>query len=140
MSQQEKEIPIYSAVVKLEEFTPELLGDIASIYRQTVGGHPEDIIPKGSEVDAHKHILESWEKYGPDSVEHRFGSRINRGARLWLIKQPTEDRENFQVEVSFDANLSSNHSADLKRQVRELKANFAQRVQERVDRKEEQPQ
>lgn len=124
-----------AAYVKLEEFTPELLGDIAGIYKETVGGNPDYWVPKGREEAAYQEVINNWDRYGAYSNEYRLGSRLSMHSKLWLVKQRAEEWD--RVEVSFDGNMSTKDDSKLREQVRELKANFAQRVQERIDRKEE---
>ena len=135
MSQPEGQLPPLSAFVKFEEFTPELLGDIASIYKEAVGGNPDNWMPKGREEAAYQSVLDNWDRYGAYSNEFRLGSRLSGQSKLWLIKQRAV--EGYQVEVSFDGNMSTKDDSKLREEVRELKANFAQKVQERIDRKEE---
>jgi len=124
-------LPPLATFVKLEAFTPALLGDIAGIYKETVGGNPDYWLREGQEVVVHQAVLENWDRYGAYSNEYRLGSRLSMHSKLWLVKQRAEEGD--LVEVSFDGNMSTKDDSKLREQVRELKANFAQKVQERID-------
>lgn len=126
-----------SAVMRVDDFTPQMLGDIVGIYKETVHGGVVGMWIEDGNADLialrHAQTLETWDRFG-SYAEYRLGSELTINSKLWLRRKPVWVRDDvaYGVEVWFDGNLEHKAPERQKQREKELKEQFAERVQSRI--------